>query len=159
MRGGNPWFGPQGGWKRHGFGGPRGPWFLLPAVFFAVFIAIGRGRGPFRFMPGMPPVFFWLFGAAALAGVGIGIWTLLRSRSAHTPRAARRQSIDKTLVQIARANHGRIRVGDLVEHSNLTLEAARKKLDRYAKNGDLTLDYDDLGNVFFRLPEEPNPQR
>ena len=104
-------------------------------------------------------MFFWMFGAAALAGVGIGIWTLFRGRSGRTRRESRKQSIDKTLVQIARANQGRIRVGDLVEHSNLTLEAARKKLDRYAKSGDLTLDYDDLGNVFFRLPEEPNPQR
>jgi hypothetical protein len=113
----------------------------------------GFGRGRFGAQT-IPLPFFWVVGIVAAAGVGFAVWNLLsRGRETGSPRIGK-GSIDQTLVQIARANSGRIRVGDLVERSNLSLEDARTTLDEYAKKGNLTIDYDDSGNVYYRLPGE-----
>jgi hypothetical protein len=113
----------------------------------------GFGRGRFGAQT-IPPPFFWVVGIFAAAGVGFAIWSFLsRGRGTGSPGISE-SSIDQALVQIARANSGRIRVGDLVERSNLSLEDARATLDEYAKKGNLTIDYDDSGNVFYRLPGE-----
>ena len=102
----------------------------------------------------IPPPLIWILGIVAAVGVGFGLWSLFtRNRGTDSSRIAR-DSIDKKLVQIARANDGRIRVGDLVQESNLSLENARKTLDEHVRKGNLAIDYDDSGNVFYRLPGE-----
>ena len=156
MRGFNRWDDTP---ERHGdggpgFRGPRRPFFFLPLLIF-VGVFFMRGFRPGRSGTWMiPPPLIWILGIVAAVGVGFGLWNLFARNRGTDSSGTARDSIDKKLVQIARANDGRIRVGDLVQESNLSLENARKTLDEYVRKGNLTIDYDDSGNVFYRLPGE-----
>lgn len=141
-----------------GFRGPPGPVFLIPLLVFGgmfVFRGLGQGRGSAGMIP-MP--ILWIVGVVALVGVAVAARTLFGGSGGRIARPQRTESLDHVLVRIARANHGKILIGDVVERTDLSLSKARETLDEYAGEGNLNLDYDESGNIYYRLPGEPSSE-
>ena len=91
-----------------------------------------------------------LLGIMGLAPIlaGLAWWRHLRRK------AAQRQTttLERSVLQLAKAHHGVLTVTDVTIHTTLSLEEAERTLEQLHLDGFATIDVDDNGALIYRFP-------
>lgn len=135
--------------------------FIIPILFIILFVFAKRSN---RFSGALDEISLTT-GILILAGLFviillgmIGYFIYTRSKNASSPNQLPKQSLDKTLVDIAKNKNGHITLADVVEKTDLSFEKAKSKIDELAKAGVINIEFDESGNLYYTMKDIPHNQ-